>query len=214
MTISSLDRPAFAGPALAGERKERLFIGMPSQGGRARRRAPAPAVALDGSFPPFFYRLSQAAQRWYLRSAAVERFELEPRPSLTAMAAGLSRALERGFAPPTARAAQALADEVCRLLGVKQVRVEVKEVRPRNARGELYGLFFPARRLIVLWMRTARRHDVVKPRTFARTLMHELVHHLDYALLGLGESFHTPGFFKRESFLVKTLYGERGGKEW
>src|ERR1700687_1255065 len=59
--------------------------------------------------------------------------------------------------------------------------------------------------LIVLWMRTARRHDVVKPRTFLRTLMHELGHYLDYALLKLGDSYHTIGFYQRESFLLRTL---------
>src|ERR1700735_5142141 len=39
--------------------------------------------------------------------------------------------------------------------------------------------------LIILWMRTAQRHDVVKPKTFLRTLFHELGHYLDYALLRL-----------------------------
>ena len=29
-------------------------------------------------------------------------------------------------------------------------------------------------------MRTARRHDLVKPKTLVRTLMHELAHHLDF----------------------------------
>jgi hypothetical protein len=55
-------------------------------------------------------------------------------------------------------------------------------------------------------MRTAQRHDVVKPKTFLRTLMHELGHYLDYALLRLEDSFHTTGFFRRESFLVRTLF--------
>jgi hypothetical protein len=54
-------------------------------------------------------------------------------------------------------------------------------------------------------MRTAQRHDVVKPRTFLRTLMHELGHYLDYALLKLGDSYHSRGFYQRESFLVRTL---------
>jgi hypothetical protein len=85
-------------------------------------------------------------------------------------------------------------------------------VRPRNARGELHGLFYPydARTRtpprIVLWMRTAQRHDVVKPKTFVRTLMHEVGHYLDYALLRLEDSYHTQGFFKRESSLVRALF--------
>ena len=60
---------------------------------------------------------------------------------------------------------------------------------------------------IVLWMRTAQRHEVVKPRTFLRTLLHELCHYLDYSLLQLEDSYHTMGFFKRESFLVRALMG-------
>ncbi len=55
-------------------------------------------------------------------------------------------------------------------------------------------------------MRTAQRHAVVKPKTFVRTLMHELGHYLDCALLRLDDSFHTTGFFKRESFMVRTLF--------
>jgi hypothetical protein len=54
-------------------------------------------------------------------------------------------------------------------------------------------------------MRTAQRRDVVKPRTFLRTLMHELGHYLDYALLKLDDSYHSSGFYQRESFLVRTL---------
>jgi len=55
-------------------------------------------------------------------------------------------------------------------------------------------------------MRTAQRHDVVKPKTFVRTLMHEIGHYMDYALLKLEDSYHTQGFFKRESSLVRTLF--------
>lgn len=106
------------------------------------------------------------------------------------------------------QAAQALTDELCHLLGVTAVSVEVRGVRPHNQRGELHGIFYPRVRppRIILWMRTARRHDIVKPKTFVRTLLHELGHYLDYALLKLSDSFHNSGFFKRESFLVRVLY--------
>ena len=96
------------------------------------------------------------------------------------------------------------------MAGVAPVAVDVREVRPKNARGELHGLFYPAdprRRMppnLVLWMRTAERREVVKPRTFVRTLMHELVHYFDYSVLKLEDSFHTRGFFARESYLVRT----------
>jgi hypothetical protein len=54
-------------------------------------------------------------------------------------------------------------------------------------------------------MRTARHARVVAFRTFLRTLLHELGHHLDLTLLGLPQSFHTDGFFKRESSMFHQL---------
>lgn len=45
-----------------------------------------------------------------------------------------------------------------------------------------------------LWMRTAKRRQVVAFKTFLRTLLHEVCHHLDYECLKLKDSFHTEGF--------------------
>jgi NAD(P)-dependent dehydrogenase (short-subunit alcohol dehydrogenase family) len=47
--------------------------------------------------------------------------------------------------------------------------------------------------------------QVVAFRTFLRTLLHELGHHLDYELFELEETFHTEGFYKRESSLFNQL---------
>jgi hypothetical protein len=165
----------------------------------------------DDKLPAFFYRLPMRAQRCYLRSNSIDRFEFAPTPQAAAAVAALIRVLEAGEGAATGRAARAAAAEVCRLATVAPVHVEVRGVRPKNARGELHGLFYPydpRRRTppyIVLWMRTAERRDVVKPRTFVRTLMHELVHYFDYSVLHLDDSFHTLGFFKRESYLVRAL---------
>jgi hypothetical protein len=56
-------------------------------------------------------------------------------------------------------------------------------------------------------MRTVHYRRVVAFRTFLRTLLHEVCHHLDYRHLKLAESFHTEGFFKRESSLFRQLTG-------
>lgn len=161
-----------------------------------------------GELPAFFYRLSPRAQRCYLRSDSIDRLELQPAAAALERVSALLRALAGGALVPIEEAAEALAGELCRSLKVAPVRVQVRGVRPRNARGELHGIFYPEARppLIVLWMRTARRREMVKPKTFLRILMHELVHYLDYSLLKLGDSFHTGGFFKRESFLVRILW--------
>jgi hypothetical protein len=160
----------------------------------------------SGALPGFFYRLAPRDQKVYLRSDAIDAFDLVAGPNALALAEALIAALEGGSVAGTGRAAQALVTELCRLLGVRNVPIEVKGARPRNARGELHGIFYPEAPRIVLWTRTALRHDVVKPKTFLRTLMHELAHYLDYALLRLGNSYHTRGFFKRESFLVRAVF--------
>jgi hypothetical protein len=186
---------------------------FPADGGSAvatqltlRTSSRAPAM------PAYFYRLSQRAQRTYLKGDSIERFDLVVSPNARNALETLMRALESDNLATTTACAQSLATEVCHLLGATPVRVNVKGVRPRNSRSELHGLYHlsdPRRGkppYIELWMRTAQRHDVVKPRTFVRTLMHEVGHHLDYALLRLDNSFHNSGFFKRESSLVRALF--------
>jgi hypothetical protein len=165
-----------------------------------------------GALPAYFYRLPARAQRIWLKSDSIDRFDLVPGAAAFSLTAALMAALPSGAPFVIERAAQALTDQICGLMAVSPVRVEVRGVRPHNTRGELHGIFYPrgpsprpGPPLIILWMRTAQRHDVVKPRTFLRTLMHELGHYLDYALLQLEESFHTTGFFRRESFLVRIL---------
>jgi hypothetical protein len=165
----------------------------------------------ERKLPAFFYRMPPLAQRAYLRSDEIGKFDFDATASAREAVAALGHALESGGSAAIAEATRAVAIEVCRMAAVMPLAVEVRSVRPRNQRGELHGLFYPfdARSRtpahIVLWMRTAQRHDVVRPRTFVRTLMHELVHYLDYALLRLGDSYHTMGFFRRESFLVRML---------
>lgn len=166
------------------------------------------------ALPAWVHRMPAAAQRTYLRSDAIPRFGFSATSAASAAVARLIEALERDSPVLTQHAAEGVALEVCRLAAVPPLAIEVRAVRPRNARGELHGLFYPAdlrRRTaprIILWMRTAVHHDTVKPRTFVRTLMHELVHYLDYSHLQLGNSFHTAGFFKRESYLVRALFPE------
>ncbi len=89
------------------------------------------------------------------------------------------------------------------------MQVLVREARPSEEYGALHGLYEPGsppyRARVSLWMRTAQRGQVVAFRTFLRTLLHELCHHLDYEHFQLEESFHTEGFYKRESSLFRQL---------
>jgi hypothetical protein len=98
-------------------------------------------------------------------------------------------------------------------LATPPVDVRVMERRPADNAGELQGLYEPdevtgGTARITVWMRTARKEQVVKFRTFLRTLLHEVCHHLDYEHYGLAETFHTEGFYARESSLMRDLLGE------
>ena len=42
-------------------------------------------------------------------------------------------------------------------------------------------------------------------KSFLRTLVHEFAHHLDYEHFKLPETFHTEGFYRRESSLANAL---------
>ncbi len=157
--------------------------------------------------PNFRHRLTKAQQREYDRSNAVRAIKVRVSPRCARAVQLLAYALERGDRPRTTRVAQIICDELCTALRVPSLRVDVKEVRPSNRSGELHGLYVSAgrSRVISVWMFTAKRGDVVRYKTFLRTLLHEMVHHLDYQLLDLNDSFHTDGFFQRESSLVRQL---------
>jgi len=160
---------------------------------------------------PFAYyqRLTRAQQRVYRQSDELTVIRL-PRPgSLVPLVDDLARALAGQDRPGAQAAADRLLRAMTADLGVAPLQAEVLAVRPSRNWGELHGLYNPssARRTarVTVWMRTAQRRQVVKFRTFLRTLLHELCHHLDYELLRLADSFHTEGFYKRESSLLRQI---------
>ncbi|MEO8602323.1 MAG: hypothetical protein ABI629_07100 [bacterium] len=157
--------------------------------------------------PNFRHRLTRAQQREYDRSNAVAAIPMRTSARLARAVLLLEWALTHDDRVRTARVAQVICDELCAALAVPALRVDVKTMRPSDARGELHGLYESAgrRQVISVWMLTAKRGQVVAYKTFLRTLLHEMGHHLDYQHLKLRESFHTDGFFKRESSLVIQL---------
>ena len=123
----------------------------------------------------------------------------------------LKAALESGSAQATQFGAQRRMSWLCQSLHVPPVSVRVLETRPSRRWGELHGLYSQQRGrrpLITVWMRTAKRGDIVAFKSFLRTMIHELIHHLDYTLFRLSDSFHTQGFFNRESSIVNALLAE------
>lgn len=160
----------------------------------------------------YFARLSRSQQATYHRSDAITSVSLSDATALSLLALRLAEVLASGNRALTRATTQRLVDALARTLGVPAPAVEVLEVRPHERWGELHGLYTSARGRgaprITLWMRTARRRQVVAFRTFLRTLLHELCHHLDYRLFRLADSFHTEGFYKRESSLFHQIVND------
>ena len=159
---------------------------------------------------PFSYyaRLGKKDRAIYDRSDSIPSIRL-PQPSLLWP---LGPVLEAALLGDDKRAVQAactlLASGITVMLKTPPVQVVVLAVRPSLATAELHGLYTrePGKvPRIRVWMRTVRQRRVVAFRTFLRTLLHEVCHHLDYTYLRLPESFHTQGFFKRESSLFHQL---------
>jgi hypothetical protein len=127
------------------------------------------------------------------------------------MVHGLTQALASEDRVAVQRATDRLIRGLTDAVAVPPVKVEVLAARPHAKWGELHGLYTSERGKppkIQLWMRTAKQRRVVAFRTYLRTLLHEVGHHLDYALLRLPDSYHTEGFYKRESSLFKQLVPE------
>ena len=162
-----------------------------------------------GPRPAWYRRLPPSLQRVAAASDQVASLPLRPGPALVEAVSLLPAALRSEQVAVVEGVAQRIADGVCRALGVSPLRVRVDGQRPHDKRGELHGLYLPAngigRDRITLWMRTAKRGQVVAYRTFLRTLLHELCHHLDYTYLHLKDSLHTQGFYQRESSLFTAL---------
>lgn len=165
----------------------------------------------------YYKSLSAAEKRIYDHSDRITKVRLPGPERFAPYVAALQKALAADDKARTQEVAQKFITGLTNVFKVPPLRVKVLAVRPSRRWGELHGLYEAEegrRSMITVWMRTAKRKDVVAFRTFLRTLLHEPMHHLDYTLLGLEDSFHTEGFFKREAALARLLLGNSGkGKE-
>lgn len=157
----------------------------------------------------YYHRLSKRNQAVYRQSDGLIEVRLSQPEVLRPAIPILQKALAEEDKVAAELACRGLCAGICADLRVAPLTVRVLAVRPHNDYAELHGLYEPAdgrkRARISLWMRTARHKRVVAFKTFLRTLLHEYCHHLDYEHFKLAESFHTEGFFKRESSLFKQL---------
>lgn len=153
-------------------------------------------------------RLSAKNRRIYDASDAIVRVEL-PAPSRCRRdVRAIARHLKGADRIELQRACSRLTREITEQLEVETPIVRVLSARPRWKTAELHGEYIQERGrrpVIRVWMRTAARKQPVAFRTFLRTVLHEIGHHLDFHYFELADSFHTEGFFRRESDLMNQL---------
>ncbi len=158
----------------------------------------------------FYERLTARQQSIYRQSDDIKYLRLKTVDKLQLDAKKLGEILESEQLGEVQLICQQIANEIISQIKAPPVNVEVLSVRPSDDWGELHGLYLPeddgetAR--IQVWMRTAKHKRVVAFKSFLRTLLHELCHHLDYEHFGFPETFHTEGFYSRESSLFKQIF--------
>lgn len=158
----------------------------------------------------YYHRLPRRQQLVYQASDSIAAITLpHQRDNLNQRVLRLHRALNTERCKAVEAEAKALILILVKSLDVPPVIVRVMSQRPQHQAYELHGLYQPRegrrRARLWVWMRTAKYRRTAKFKTFLRTLVHEFCHHLDYELLGLEDSLHTQGFFKRESSLMRQL---------
>lgn len=157
----------------------------------------------------YYKRLSSRRQSIYRQSDAITTVPLPDPTVLRPAAEALAGALKSEDRSVVQRLSQTVTDGIVAQLKLPALRIQVLAVRPSDDWGELHGLYLPEEdgkpAKIQLWMRTAKHKRVVAYKSFLRTLLHEICHHLDYELYKFPETFHTEGFYNRESSLLHQL---------
>ena len=109
---------------------------------------------------------------------------------------------------------QALSDALCEALcessNVVACSVKISRARQVHKKSngrtvyKQYGFYRPHAKYIYITNRTAVRGQILAPKTFLNTLLHEWMHHYDYSKLKLN-SIHTKGFYLRLKSLEDEL---------
>ena len=157
----------------------------------------------------YYNRLSASRQSIYRQSDEIGQVRLPEPGMLQPIIPELEVALKSEKRHDVEKLSQRIIDLIALQLRAPEIRVQVLAARPSDDTGELHGLYIPevdgVSAKIQLWMRTAKHKRVVAFRSFLRTLLHELCHHLDYEIFQFPETFHTEGFYNRESSLFHHL---------
>ncbi len=157
---------------------------------------------------PYYDNLSPTKKRIYRKSDAIESIPVKDPDRIRPVIIKLKKSLEENKRRDVAKYASEICRLVCKGLDTEALIVKISSKRPSSSTEELHGLYEWTEGeapVLTVWMKTAVKEQVVAFKSFIRTVLHELCHHLDYTYFDLDDSFHTEGFFKRESSLYKQI---------
>ena len=157
---------------------------------------------------PYYDNLSAANKRIYRKSDAIESIPVKDPGRIHPVVITLKKSLADNNRSKVAKYSSEICRHVCEGLGTETLIVKISSKRPSSSTKELHGLYECTEGetpVLTIWMKTAVKRQVVAFKSFMRTVLHELCHHLDYTYFDLEDSFHTEGFFKRESSLYKQI---------
>jgi hypothetical protein len=157
---------------------------------------------------PYYNNLSAAKKRTYRRSDAIENIPIKRPGGIHAVTIKLKKSLEDDKRRDVAKHASEICRMVCEGLGIEALLVRIRSRRPSRSDEELQGLYERIEGescVLTVWMKTAAKGQVVAFKSFIRTVLHELCHHIDYTYFDLDDSLHTEGFFKREASLYRQI---------
>ncbi|OGY43832.1 MAG: hypothetical protein A3B89_00300 [Candidatus Buchananbacteria bacterium RIFCSPHIGHO2_02_FULL_40_13] len=147
------------------------------------------------------------SQNNYFRSNRLIKVKIKPSPEAVSLA---NQILTSGSHHIRQKLGEKLLDELCDAAKIDIVKLEIADTKQRHKKiaGRIatkrYGSYRPASKKIEIQNLTAVRGQILAPKTFLDTLLHEWLHHYDTYKLKL-RSIHSRGFYERLNDLKRKL---------
>lgn len=151
--------------------------------------------------------MANSGQANYVRSNAVTTVDVAVNETAKHLARKLLGAVN---AADRQRLGEALLDALADAAQIDICALKVSDTRQSHRRVggrtvfKQYGYYRPQSKYIYIQNRTAVRGQILAPKSFLETLLHEWLHHYDYQVLKL-QSIHTAGFYARLRDLKQRL---------
>jgi hypothetical protein len=143
----------------------------------------------------------------YHRSNAITKIKFKPSDFAKDLT---QKILQSSSAEERQRLSDDLLDELADLAGIDIVKLEISDEKQHHRRrgGKIsmrqYGYYKPDKKYIYITNRTAARGQILAPKSFLNTLLHEWIHHYDFCKLKIN-SIHSKGFYARLKDLSQKL---------